>query len=146
MIPNSIISPELERQRSWNLLPSSWRNTKAQTTDTMPTHHVHNPVPAVRCLTVSDTQQPKDIIWNYQTPRNITDHISFSPADVSNTTAIWTRSNVICYSTDLSEKILPPLHTAEESTRFLLWHGILVASVVYLICWIYCRRTITRGF
>jgi chromosome segregation ATPase len=70
--------------------------------------------------------------------------MTFSPADVSNTTAIWARSNVICYSTDLSEKNLPPLHTAEEATQFLLWHGVLIASVFYLICWVYCQRTVAR--
>jgi chromosome segregation ATPase len=70
--------------------------------------------------------------------------MTFSPADVSNTTAIWARSNVICYSTDLSEKNLPPLHTAEEATQFLLWHGVVIASVFYLICWIYCQRTVAR--
>jgi hypothetical protein len=143
MEPNSITGAELERARIWNLLPPFVRNANTQTTATMPTTPISDLLPAIRCVILSPTQIAKDIVWSYQTPRNITSNSTFSSADIS-TTDIWTQSNIICYSTDLSENISAPLHTAAESTQFLLWHAVLFASVVYLISWICFRQTIAR--
>jgi hypothetical protein len=135
--------PIVGKQLDWkDLLPSFWRNANIQSPE---------PIPAIQCLILADTQQPEDVIWNYQTPCNISDHAAFSPTDVSNMDTVWSSANTICYSTtraDLGELLAQPKHTAGESAAFVLEHVALILGVAYAIYWAYracCGRRKTRA-
>jgi chromosome segregation ATPase len=134
--------PIVGKQLDWkDLLPSFWRNANIQSPE---------PIPAIQCLILADTQQPEDVIWNYQTPCNISDHAAFSPTDVSNMDTVWSSANTICYSTcaDLGEMLARPKHTAGESAAFVLEHVALILGVAYVIYWAYracCGHRKTRA-
>jgi chromosome segregation ATPase len=143
--------PIVGKQLDWkDLLPSFWRNANIQSPEPMPAMPVPEPIPAIQCLILADTQQPEDVIWNYQTPCNISDHAAFSPTDVSNMDTVWSSANTICYSTcaDLGEMLAQPKHTAAESVAFVLEHVALILGVAYAIYWAYracCGHRKTRA-
>jgi chromosome segregation ATPase len=144
--------PIVGKQLDWtDLLPSFWRNANIQSPEPMPAMPVPEPIPAIQCLILADTQQPEDVIWNYQTPCNISDHAAFSPTDVSNMDTVWSSANTICYSTtraDLGEMLAQPKHTARESAAFVLEHVALILGVAYTIYWAYrvcCGHRKTRA-
>jgi chromosome segregation ATPase len=144
--------PIVGKQLDWkDLLPSFWRNANIQSPEPMPAMPVPEPIPAIQCLILADTQQPEDVIWNYQTPCNISDHAAFSPTDVSNMDTVWSSANTICYSTtraDLGEMLAQPKHKVGESAAFVLEHVALILGVAYAIYWAYracCGRRKTRA-
>jgi uncharacterized coiled-coil DUF342 family protein len=143
--------PIVGKQLDWkDLLPFVWRDANIQSPEPMPAMPVPDPIPAIQCLILADTQQPEDVIWNYQTPCNISDHAVFSPTDVSNMDTVWSSANTICYSTraDLGEMLAQPKHTAGESAAFVLEHVALILGVAYAIYWAYracCGRRKTRA-
>jgi chromosome segregation ATPase len=144
--------PVIGKQLDWkDLLPFVWRDANIQSPKPMPAMPVPDPIPAIQCLTLADNQQPEDVIWNYQTPCNISDHAAFSPTDVSNMDTVWSSANTICYSTtraNLGEMLAQPKHTARESAAFVLEHVALILGVAYAIYWAYracCGRRKTRA-